>query len=123
MNSKKHLLISASLGFLLAFSSHISSHAYSIDGNTLVPLSLKKAPAGLLENSFTLIPNADGIRIKQPLIIAQVESGTNEQSDSITEDDISNFFVGLAVLMILPLFWKPARKAIGLLNIIVGTVL
>ena len=28
-----------------------------------------------------------------------------------------------AIICVLPLFWKPTRKAVGLLNIIVGTVL
>ena len=29
----------------------------------------------------------------------------------------------IAALFLLPLFWKPTRKAVGLLNIIVGTIL
>jgi len=29
----------------------------------------------------------------------------------------------IAVLFIAPLFWKPTRKAVGLLNIIVGVIL
>ena len=29
----------------------------------------------------------------------------------------------LAVVFLLPLFWKPTRKAVGLLNVIVGTIL
>ena len=31
--------------------------------------------------------------------------------------------VVILIFLILPLFWKPTRKAVGLLNIIVGTVL
>jgi hypothetical protein len=29
----------------------------------------------------------------------------------------------ILIVFLLPLFWKPTRKAVGLLNIIVGTVL
>lgn len=31
--------------------------------------------------------------------------------------------VVILIFLLLPLFWKPTRKAVGLLNIIVGTVL
>jgi len=55
--------------------------------------------------------------------LAQVDSRSDQGADSFTDEDASNFLVGLSVLLILPLFWKPTRKAIGLLNIIVGTVL
>ena len=33
------------------------------------------------------------------------------------------WLVLIAALFLLPLFWKPTRKAVGLLNIIVGTIL
>ena len=33
------------------------------------------------------------------------------------------WLVLIAALFLLPLFWKPTRKAVGLLNIIVGTLL
>jgi len=33
------------------------------------------------------------------------------------------WLVLIAVVFLLPLFWKPTRKAVGLLNIIVGTLL
>ena len=31
--------------------------------------------------------------------------------------------IAVVIILILPLFWKPTRKAVGLLNIIVGTIL
>ena len=33
------------------------------------------------------------------------------------------WLVLIAAIFLLPLFWKPTRKAVGLLNIIVGTIL
>ena len=33
------------------------------------------------------------------------------------------WLVLIAAVFLLPLFWKPTRKAVGLLNIIVGTLL
>jgi len=33
------------------------------------------------------------------------------------------WLVLIAAVFLLPLFWKPTRKAVGLLNIIVGTIL
>ena len=31
--------------------------------------------------------------------------------------------VVILIFLLLPLFWKPTRKAVGLLNIIVGTII
>ena len=33
------------------------------------------------------------------------------------------WLVLIAAVFLMPLFWKPTRKAVGLLNIIVGTIL
>ena len=32
------------------------------------------------------------------------------------------YFLGFICFVVLPLAWKPSRKAIGLLNIILGTI-
>ena len=45
--------------------------------------------------------------------------GSSEES---FEDVIYGIF-GLLVFVVLPLYWKPSRKAIGLMNIIIGTLI
>ena len=37
-------------------------------------------------------------------------------------DDQSSQIIGFIFLIILPLLWKPSRKAIGLMNIIIGAI-
>ena len=56
-------------------------------------------------------------------LIAQQGSNASSSSSTPSSDDISNVLTGLIVVLVLPLFWGPTRKAVGLLNIIVGTVL
>ena len=44
---------------------------------------------------------------------------------SSSSDDSSDLFIGLLGFLgffVLPLFWKPSRKAIGLMNIIIGAI-
>ena len=120
----KHVLASSALGFLLAVAISLGNHhAHARDVSALVPFSLKEAPTALFGDSITLVGKAEGFGFKQPILLAQVDSRSDQVSDSFTEEDAYNVLVGLSVLLILPLFWKPTRKAIGLLNIIVGTVL
>ena len=38
-------------------------------------------------------------------------------------EDIVYGIIGLLVFVVLPLYWKPSRKAIGLMNIIIGTLI
>ena len=57
------------------------------------------------------------------LLLAQADSQSQSSNQSWSDKDTSNLLTGLLVLLILPLFWGPTRKAVGLLNIIVGTML
>ena len=124
MGLTKRVLASSALGFLLAVASPLGNHhAHARDVTALVPLSLKEAPTYQFGDSITLVGKADGFGFKEPILLAQVDSRSDQGSDLFTKEDASNVRVGLSVLLILPLFWKPTRKAIGLLNIIVGTVL
>ena len=123
MGFAKHVLASSALGFLLAVASPLSNDAYGSGVSGLVPLSLSDAPSALFGDSVTLVGQEEGFGSKQPILLAQVDSRSEQAADSFTDEDASNSLVGLSVLLILPLFWKPTRKAIGLLNIIVGTVL
>ncbi len=38
-------------------------------------------------------------------------------------DNQSAQVIGFLLLFVLPLFWKPSRKAIGLMNIIIGAII
>ena len=38
-------------------------------------------------------------------------------------DDQSSQVIGFIFLIVLPLLWKPSRKAIGLMNIIIGAII
>ena len=38
-------------------------------------------------------------------------------------EDIVYGIIGILVFVVLPLYWKPSRKAIGLMNIIIGTLI
>ena len=50
------------------------------------------------------------------------DNGYNDYSDESFEDIVYGIF-GLLVFVVLPLYWKPSRKAIGLMNIIIGTLI
>jgi len=56
-------------------------------------------------------------------LIAQQGTNTNPTSSIPYSKDISNALTVLVIVLILPLLWGPSRKAVGLLNIIVGTIL
>ena len=49
----------------------------------------------------------------------------NSYNDSSEEslEDIFYGLIGLLVFVVLPLYWKPSRKAIGLMNIIIGSLI
>jgi len=57
------------------------------------------------------------------ILLAQANSQPQSSTQTWTDEDTSNILTGLIVVLILPLFWGPTRKAVGLLNIIVGTIL
>jgi len=57
------------------------------------------------------------------ILLAQANYQPQSSTQSWTDEDISNLLKGLIFVLILPLFWGPTRKAVGLLNIIVGTIL
>ena len=50
------------------------------------------------------------------------ENSYYDSSEESFEDIIYSIF-GLLVFVVLPLYWKPSRKAIGLMNIIIGTLI
>ena len=47
-----------------------------------------------------------------------------EREEKKNESSISQIFITLfsVILIVLPLIWRPSRKAVGLLNIILGTI-
>ena len=45
-----------------------------------------------------------------------------DSSEESFEDIVYGIF-GLLVFVVLPLYWKPSRKAIGLMNIIIGSII
>jgi hypothetical protein len=55
--------------------------------------------------------------------LTQADSQSISPNDSWSDEDTANFLTGLVLLLVLPLFWGPTRKAVGLVNIIVGTIL
>ena len=51
---------------------------------------------------------------------------TNNSFNNSSEESLEDIFyglIGLLVFVVLPLYWKPSRKAIGLMNIIIGTLI
>ena len=51
---------------------------------------------------------------------------TNNSFNNSSEESLEDIFYGLVwllVFVVLPLYWKPSRKAIGLMNIIIGTLI
>ena len=50
------------------------------------------------------------------------DNGYYDSSEESFEDIIYGI-LGLLVFVVLPLYWKPSRKAIGLMNIIIGTLI
>ena len=50
------------------------------------------------------------------------DNGYYDSSEESFEDIVYGI-IGLLVFVVLPLYWKPSRKAIGLMNIIIGTLI
>ena len=57
--------------------------------------------------------------------IDRTDISDNSYYDSSEEslEDIFYGLIGLLVFVVLPLYWKPSRKAIGLMNIIIGSLI
>ena len=84
----------------------------------------------LFENEVNRIPS------NQISINSQNLQYTNKTEESINISDNSYYdsseesfedivygIIGILVFVVLPLYWKPSRKAIGLMNIIIGTLI
>jgi hypothetical protein len=52
------------------------------------------------------------------LLVAQSDAQSQSSNESSSDEDTSKLLTGLIFLLVLPLFWGPIRKAVGLLNII-----
>ncbi len=86
-----------------------------------------------LKNDVNKIPSNHDIINSQNLnysnkteeLIEIYNISDNSYYDSSEEsfEDIFYGLVGLLVFVVLPLYWKPSRKAIGLMNIIIGALI
>jgi len=107
---------------IVAFTSP-DSLAYSIEAMGAPPHTALRTQSS---SGFTTV-GSRGFPFNQGVgsfpLIAQQGSNASAASSTPSSGDISNVLTGLIVVLILPLFWGPTRKAVGLLNIIVGTVL
>jgi hypothetical protein len=118
----KSLLVS-SFGLLLALTSCLGVKSYAQGSTVHASLLHAEVPVWHFGEHEFLVTNASTASTGPLTVLAQADGQTEQSSDSSGEEDATNFVIGLAVLMMLPLFWKPTRKAIGLLNIIVGAIL
>ena len=83
-----------------------------------------------LENDVNKIPsnqisiNSQNLNYSNKTV-ESIEITNNSYNDSSEEslEDIFYGLIGLLVFVVLPLYWKPSRKAIGLMNIIIGTLI
>ena len=55
--------------------------------------------------------------------ITEISDNSYYDSSEESFEDIVYGIFGLLVFVVLPLYWKPSRKAIGLMNIIIGTII
>jgi len=84
----------------------------------------------LFENEVNKIPSDQiSINSQNPKYSNETEELLNisdnsyyDSSEESFEDIVYGIF-GLLVFVVLPLYWKPSRKAIGLMNIIIGTLI
>jgi len=84
----------------------------------------------LLENNVNKIPS-NQISINSQNLNYSNKTGesieiTNNSFNNSSEESLEDIFyglIGLLVFVVLPLYWKPSRKAIGLMNIIIGTLI
>ena len=84
----------------------------------------------LFENEVNRIPSDQiSINSQNPKYSNETEELLNisdnsyyDSSEESFEDIVYGIF-GLLVFVVLPLYWKPSRKAIGLMNIIIGTLI
>ena len=55
--------------------------------------------------------------------ITDISDNSYYDSSEESLEDIFYGLIGLLVFVVLPLYWKPSRKAIGLMNIIIGSLI
>jgi hypothetical protein len=96
-----------------------SSHNFNILSHPGAPFANVPKSPRIGDESFSLTHQKSG----SFRLIAQRSSANDPSSSGPSSDDISNFLTGLIVILLLPLFWAPTRKAVGLLNVLVGTIL
>jgi len=94
------------------------AHSIQLD----LPLN-DSSTSSVISSEVLVAPSNPAHPFSSNVLLAQAEADSQSSNDSWSEEDTNNLLVGLVVLMILPLLWGPTRKAVGLLNIIVGTIL
>jgi hypothetical protein len=53
----------------------------------------------------------------------KISNASVNNSSNNTYEDMVLGIIGFLIFFVLPLLWKPSRKAIGLMNIIIGTII
>ena len=105
----------------------------------LIPLLISTLPVGNVEEKYEL--DNSTYRNSHSQILSQEHSElevnlTNSRAITISnrsnsyysdeypsDEDIAFGFLAFLGFILLPLFWEPSRKAAGLLNIIIGTII
>lgn len=115
-------IIRASLPLLIALGVSAPSALYA--GSSLSHGLIDHGATGQnpIEQSAIAYEDKSQDFLGQKFYLAQAGS-EYKGDDELTEEDISNILIGIIVVLILPLFWRPTRKAVGLLNIIVGAII
>ena len=62
-------------------------------------------------------------KTEQLIEITNISDNSYYDSSEESFEDIFYGLIGLLVFVVLPLYWKPSRKAIGLMNIIIGSLI
>jgi hypothetical protein len=81
-----------------------------------IPLAVNQT---FKSDDFLLIPRA---KLSYPFF-AQQSSSNSSTTITPSSDDNSQALIVLLAVLLLPLGWGPTRKAVGLVNVIVGTIL
>ena len=102
------LILFLILGISINSSFHNMLNAQEIKNKTIA-IELTNIP----KNSF----DEESIYLEENIYLEERDEKENESS--IFQVFTALFSIGL---VILPLLWKPSRKAVGLLNIILGTI-
>ena len=93
--------------------------------NVVAEYSLKNDVNKIPSNQVTINSQNLNYSNKTEELIEITNISDNSYYDSSEEsfEDIFYGLVGLLVFVVLPLYWKPSRKAIGLMNIIIGSLI